>query len=127
MDLGGDEDSIMQGRTPSEAVKGLSGCHPEQGEGSAQSLFPLRVEPAIRKCIDNSWLMSSLCGLPGVIYQPNGKLLLASDGVEKPGAGERVRKNAKIVGTNPRSPLESIKVAKNEPKTNPKLSRKKCN
>jgi len=127
MDDCGVEDSIMQGRTPPETVKGPGGFHPDRQGGAPQFLFSVRIEPRDRKYLDNSGLIFSLCGVPDVINQPRCKVLFAADEAEKPGTGEAVRKDVKIVGTNPRSHLESVKVVKNELKTDPKMSRKTCN
>ena len=93
-------------------MKGSSGCYPECCRRSL--LFSIRVEPRVRKYL--GWVGSTLCKLPGVKCQANGKPLFVSDDGEKPGAGEKVRKSLKIVQTNRRSHLESTSLSETRSK-----------
>ena len=112
MGLGGFEGSILRGRTPSEAVKGSGGFHPEPCERSP--VFSFGIRPRARKYL--GWVGSTFCELSAVTCQAKGKPIYVSDDGGKPGAGERVRTNLKIVPTNRISHLGSTSLSQTRSK-----------
>ena len=87
---------MLEGRTPSEAMKGWSGGHMEPCERSP--LFSSRIEPRAREYLDHSWIGSTVCGLSGVICQTNGKLFFSrtmGKNLEPEKGSERILKSWK--------------------------------